>query len=374
MKLLCLQIAMILLSAVVILSGCSKEEQVIEEIRSVKTIIVQELSSGQVRKFPGIVQAAESSALSFEVGGQVEQVLVDIGDQVKKEQVLAVLDKEPYELLMKSSEAELVRAKANLTNKKADYEREGAIYREGAGSQKRLDQARFGYEEAGAGVKYTVSKLNLALRDLRKTTLYAPYDGSIGRRMVEPHMEVAVGQELFEIDAIGDMEVQVDIPETVVNRLSVGAATTVALTARPGETVAGIISYVGTMAGAANAFPVKVALRDPPSDIQSGMTAEVTFPLQDHNGQTGYLIPPQAFLPSKEPGRAFVFVYDSTSSSVKKTAVRLSGAQDNQAIVAEGLAAGDIVAVAGLAFLSDGQQVRLMQQPAQVKPEAFQLK
>ena len=187
-------------------------------------------------------------------------------------------------------------------------------------------------------------------------------------------MEVAVGQELFEIDAIGDMEVQVDIPETVVNRLSVGAATTVALTARPGETIAGIISYVGTMAGAANAFPVKVALRDPPSDIQSGMTAEVTFPLQDHNGQTGYLIPPQAFLPSKEPGRAFVFVYDSTSSSVKKTAVRLSGAQDNQAIVAEGLAAGDIVAVAGLAFLSDGQQVRLMQQPAQVKPEAFQLK
>lgn len=374
MKFTCLFIAMALLLAVNALTGCSKEEQVIEEIRSIKTMTVQKLSTGQERKFSGIVQASESSALSFEVGGQVEQVNVDIGDRVRKDELLAVLDKEPYELLVKSAQAELVRAKANLTNKKADYEREEAIYREGAGSQKRLDQAKFGYEEAGAGVKYTVSKLNLARRDLRKTTLYAPYDGSIGRRMVEPHMEVAVGQELFEIDAIGDMEVQVDIPETVVNRLSVGAATTVALTVRPDETFAGIISYIGTMAGTANAFPVKVALHDPPSEIQSGMTAEVTFPLQGQNGQTGYLIPPQAFLPSKEPGRAFVFIYDSTSSSVKKVAITLSGAQDNQVIVDEGLAAGDIVAVAGLGFLSDGQQVKLMHQPAQVKPETFQLK
>ena len=374
MKLLCLQIAMILLSAVVMLSGCSKEEQVIEEIRSIKTIIVQEMSSGQVRKFSGIVQAAESSALSFEVGGQVEQVLVDIGDQVKKEQVLAVLDKEPYELLMKSAEAELVRARANLTNKKADYEREEAIFKEGAGSKKRLDQARFGYQEAGAGVKYTVSKLNLALRDLRKTTLYAPYDGNIGSRMVEPHMEVTVGQELFEIDAAGDMEVRVDIPETIINRITVNTETKVALSIRPDETVDGVISDVGTMAGAANAFPVKVALRNPPPNIQSGMTAEVTFPLQGQKDQSGYLIPPQAFLASKESGRAFVFVYDSSSSSVRKTVVRLSGVQNNQAIVIEGLTTGDIVVVAGLGFLSDGQRVKLMPEASQFKPEAFQLK
>ncbi len=374
MKLQCLLIAVTLLATVAVLTGCGEQEQIVEEIRSIKTVTVKDLATKQVRKFSGIVRAAESSALSFEVGGQVEQVNVDIGDRVEKEQVLAVLDKEPYQLVVKSAQADLMRARANLTNKKADYEREGAIYQEGAGSQKRLDQARFGYEEAGAGVKYAVSKLNLALRDLRKTTLYAPYDGSIGKRLVDPHMEVAAGRKLFEIDAKGDMEVQVDIPETVVNRLSVGAATTVALTALPDETVAGIISYVGTMAGAANAFPVKVTLRDPPTDIQSGMTAEVTFPLQDQNGQTGYLIPPQAFLPSKEPGRGFLFVYDPATSSVKKTAIRLSGAQDNQAIVAEGLAAGDIVAVAGVSFLSDGQQVRLMQQPSQVKPEAFQLK
>lgn len=374
MKLQCLFIALAFLFAVTIMSGCRQEEQVIEEVRSIKTMTVRELSTGQERKFSGIVQASESSALSFEVGGQVEQVYVDIGNRVQKDQIIAVLDKEPYELLMKSAEAELVRARANLTNKQADYEREEAIFKEGAGSQKRLDQAKFGYREAGAGVRVATSKLDLARRELRKTTLYAPYDGSIGKRMVEPHMEVAVGQQLFEIDAEGDMEVEVNIPETVVNLVSVGSETSVVLTVRPDKKVAGVVSYIGTMAERANAFPVKVALREPPSNLQSGMTAEVTFPLKEQNGQPGYLLPPQAFMVGKEPGSAFVFVYEATNSTVKKTPVRLSGAQSNQAIVAEGLAEGDIVVVAGLGFLSDGQQVRLMDQPASIKPETFNLK
>lgn len=369
-----LTVLMILLGAATALNGCSKEEQIVEEIRSIKTVTVRELASGQMRKFSGIVKAAESSALSFEVGGQVEKVLVDIGDKVKKEQILAVLDKELYELQLKSAEAEAVRARANLTNKKADYAREEAIFKEGAGSQKRLDQAKFGYREAGAGVRVASSKLDLARRDLRKTTLYAPYAGSIGKRMVEPHMEVAVGQPLFEIDAVGDMEVQVNIPETVVNLLAVGLEASVVLTVQPDKKLAGTVSYIGTMAQKANAFPVKVALREPPADIQSGMTAEVTFLLQEQDGQAGYLLPPQAFMLGKEPGSAFVFLYDAANSSVKKTSVRLSGAQNNQAIVTEGLTEGDIVVVAGLGFLSDGQQVRLMEQPASVKPEAFNLK
>lgn len=374
MKFHYLFITMHILFALSVLTSCSKDEHVIEETRSVKTMIVQDVSTVQVRRFSGIVQASESSALSFEVSGQVQQVNVDIGDRVRKDDLLAILDKEPYELQVKSAQAELVRARANLTNKKADFEREGAIYKEGAGSQKRLDQAKFGYKEAAAGVRYAASKLNLAQRDLRKTTLHAPYDGNIGSRMVEPHMEVAVGQELFEIDAVGDMEVQVDIPETIINKITLNTETKVTLSILPGETFNGVISDIGTMAGAANAFPVKVALRDPPKNIQSGMTAEVTFPIQDPKDQVGYLIPPQAFMSSKESGRAFVFLYDAANSSVKKKSVRLSGAQNNQAIVTEGLTEGDVVVVAGLGFLSDGQQVRLMKQPASVKPEAFNLK
>ena len=356
------------------LAGCAEEEKIVEEIRSIKTVTASILGTGRVLKFSGIVQAVDSSALSFEVGGQVKTVNVDIGDRVEKGQILAELDQEPYQLELKSAQAELGKARANLTNMKADFEREEAIFQEGAGSKKRLDQARFGYEEARAGVQYAISKLKLAERDLRKTVLYAPYNGSIGKREVDPHVEVRTGQKLFEIDAKGAKEVLVDIPETRISRLAVGASTAVAFTTLPDETIAGRISYVGTVAGRANAFPVKVALDTVPPQIQSGMTAEVTFFLEDESGQSGFLIPLQAFVPSQEPNRGHLFIFDSTNSVVKKTPVKISGVKDNKAIVSEGLGSGDIVAVAGVAFLSDGQKVRLMQQAEEARAETFQLK
>ncbi len=356
------------------LAGCAKEEKIVEEIRSIKTVTATVQGTGRVLKFSGIVQAVESSDLSFEVGGQVEKVNVDIGDRVEKEQVLAELDQEPYQLQLKSAQAELGRARANLTNKKADFEREEAIFKEGAGSKKRLDQARFGYEEARAGVQYAISKLNLAKRDLRKTVLYAPYNGNIGKREVDPHVEVRAGQKLFEIDAKGAKEVQVDIPETRISLLAVGTRTTVTLTTLPDETIAGRISYVGTVAGTANAFPVKVALDTVPPQIQTGMTAEVTFFPEGESDESGFLIPLQAFVPSQEPNRGHFFIFDATNSVVKKAPVKVSGVKDNMVIVSEGLSSGDTVAVAGVGFLSDGQKVKLMQQAEATTGDTLQFK
>ncbi|MEX1346657.1 MAG: hypothetical protein AB1Z31_02895, partial [Desulfobacterales bacterium] len=60
--------------------------------------------------------------------------------------------------------------------------------------------------------------------------------------------------------------------------------------------------------------------------------------------------------------RGYAFVYDSQTSTVKKTAVSSRGIADKKAIVDEGLSAGDIIAVAGVSFLADGLKVRLMQQ------------
>ncbi len=369
-----LPIILLLLTAAAALAGCKEEAAIVEEIRSIKTVSATALGTGRVIKFSGIVQATDSSALSFEVGGQVQAVNVDIGDRVEKGQVLAVLDKEPYHLEVKSAEAEQEKARANLTNKKADYEREEAIYREGAGSKKRFDQAKFGFEEAQAGVEFAVSKLNLARRDLRKTVLRAPYDGSIGKRLIEPHVDVRPGQKLLEIDAEGAREVLVQVPETSISLLTVGAPTKVSFTVLPGEPVPGRITYVGTAASTANAFPVKVALAAPPERIQPGMTAEVSFFLRDETGRSGYLIPPQAFLPGLEPNQGFLFVFDADSSTVKKTPVKVSGVKDNLAIVTEGLGSGDIIAVAGVGFLSDGQKVRLMEQPEQDRPATFELR
>jgi multidrug efflux pump subunit AcrA (membrane-fusion protein) len=112
----------------------------------------------------------------------------------------------------------------------------------------------------------------------------------------------------------------------------------------------------------ANAFPVKVELIDPNEKVKPGMTAEANLFMKDENQQPGYLVPLQALLPAPEANRGYAFVYDPETSTVKKTPVRSRGTEHKKAIVCEGLAAGDIIAVAGVSFLADGMKVKLMKQ------------
>jgi len=344
-----------------LLTACDKEPRVAERVRAIKTMTVSDSADVRTRQFSGIVKATDFSQLSFEVGGKVETVKVNIGDHVVRGQVLATLDERDFKLNVAAAEAEVIEAKANRRHKKAELDRETSIFRQGAGSQRKVDRARYFYEASRAAVDLALAKLNLAKRDLEKTTLHAPYAGYIAVRKVEPHVEVLPGQMLFRLDGEGTLEVVVGVPETTVHSLVNGSRTDVAFPTLPDETVQGRISYIGSAAGAANLFPVKVALTDPPANVSPGMTAEVTFQIKsDDNG--GYLIPLKAILPTKDPMTGYVFIYDPKTSTVRKTLIHGEGpGRTNMAIVSEGIKPGDILAVAGVSFLTDGLKVKLMQ-------------
>ncbi len=346
----------------VAVTACKEKIEIVEEVRALKTITVTETATGQIRKFSGIVRATDSSNLSFEVSGKVETVNVDIGDRVRKGQLLAVLDKEPYRLDVDAARAELVTAKAKVVNTKEEYDRQERVYRQGAGAKSKLDRTKYNYNAARSQVNYQIAKLNLAKRNLRKTMLTSPYDGHIAWRSVDPHEEMKVGQKVFAIDAKGALEVRLAVPETTIHQIHMDTPTTVTFPTLPGQSVKGRISDIGSAAVKANAFPVKVGLIEPPVNINPGMTAEASLVLKDDRQITGYLVPIQAILPAKEARQGHAFVYDPETFTVRKTPIRTLGAEQNMVIVSEGLSAGDVIAVAGVSFLADGMKVKLMEQ------------
>ena len=351
--LLCLSIA---------LTACKEKAEVIEMVRAIKTMTVSEQAVEQILKFSGLVAAVDSSDLSFQVGGQVESVKVDIGDQVEKGQVLAVLDPEPYQLEVDSVKAELVKARDNVAKSKSQYERHKRIYEQGAGAESYVDVSEYNYKAAKSAVNFQLARLDLAKRNLRKTKLLSPYEGTIALRSVQPHEEVQAGQKVFEINATGKMEVQLAVPETAVDRINTDDAATITFSMLPGESAKGRISYIGSAAVEANAFPVKVELKDPDKKVKPGMTAEANLIVKEKNQMPGYKVPLQAILPATEANQGYVFVYDPQTSMVKKTPVRFRNIEQTKAVTDDGLAAGDIIAVAGVSFLADGMKVKLMKQ------------
>ncbi len=105
-----------------------------------------------------------------------------------------------------------------------------------------------------------------------------------------------------------------------------------------------------------------MALSDPAGNVLPGMTAEVALILGEADGQTSYLVPVSAVAAGDEPGQGYVFLFDAASSTVKRTPITGQGVQDNRIFITEGVEAGDVIAVAGVSFLRDGQQVKLMSQ------------
>ena len=105
------------------------------------------------------------------------------------------------------------------------------------------------------------------------------------------------------------------------------------------------------------------------------MTAEATFEVKGDDFAEGYLIPGSAVRPTTDANVGFAFVYQPGASTVKKIPIHWLGVKDNMVIVTEGLSPGDILAVAGVSFLSDGMKVKLMEAQAQKPmPETLEIK
>lgn len=178
---------------------------------------------------------------------------------------------------------------------------------------------------------------------------------------MEPFQEVSAGQALFQINSEGALEVVISVSDSVVDRLTTGATVEVGVPTEPDCGCSARIIEIGTASSAANAVTVKAALLEGPGSLLPGMSAEVSVPLENGSENAGFLVPLTAIAPGDDQAKGYVFVFDPDQKVVRKVAVQGGGAAfDNFVSVVDGVAAGDVIASAGVSFLRDGQSVRLL--------------
>jgi RND family efflux transporter MFP subunit len=330
-------------------------------IRAIKTIMVSEQASGKIREFSGVVEAADSSRISFEVSGNVQEVRVDVGERIKRGQVLALLDPEPYKLTVAEITAELKKARDNVTKTRAEYERQKRIFEQGAGAERYVEVTEFNYLASKSAVKFQIARLNNAKRDLDRTVMRAPFDGAIANRYIDAFNEVARGQKCFDIFEFTGMEAAVSIPEDVIDEIQMGQPGEIQFSVIADRKYRGRVTEISKVAGTANAFPIKLTIEDPDQRIRPGMTARVALMLSGDEEKTAYLVPLSAIAQRGDTKKGFVFIYDTATSTVKKTRIEAGSVRGNDVVIEGGVKDGDIVAVAGVSFLEDGQEVKLIE-------------
>ena len=347
--------------AALALAGCGEKQEAAETApRPIKTFTVGEATGGMVRRFSGVAEAAETIALSFPVSGTVQTLAVNVGDSVSDGDIVATLDPEPFEFDVQAARADVEKSRTDLVAQQGELERNKTLFDKGWVAAAAVEKYQAAYDSAASTLEYANARLAIAQRNLDNATLRAPYDGTIARKAVERFADVATAQTIVELNSTDGLLVSFSVPETGISRVSLGQEVLVAFSVFAGRETDGRITEIETTASSGNAYRVKASLRSPPPELKPGMTAQVSIAASDEAPDAGFLVPLSAVAAGDSETSGVVFKYIAEEGVVRRTEIKPHGVRDNLILVGEGVAPGDIIAAAGVAFLMDGQAVRLL--------------
>ncbi|MEL6736419.1 MAG: efflux RND transporter periplasmic adaptor subunit, partial [Pseudomonadota bacterium] len=241
-------------------------------------------------------------------------------------------------------------------------------FRKKVTTKAKVDDARTSMETSAASVRQAEKQLENARENLSKADLKSPINGVINSVEVESFANVSAGAPVATLYRTDGFETSFSVSYEVIQQMAVGKQVTVRLADNPSVTLVGIVNELGSRADTVSSFPLVVKLSEVRPELKAGMAVEVSINLPVPTGD-GFLLP-LTVLPMtgqidpaaspNTPGSTQVFVFDAGTQTVSKRQITIGGVRENRLIVINGLNAGERVASAGVSFLRDGQEVKLL--------------
>jgi RND family efflux transporter MFP subunit len=353
-------LALVLLAAV---GGCKGEATGSAEAPRPVKIAVAETAPGRTLTYSGVVRARIERGVGFRVAGKIVERLVNVGERVAVDAVMARLDATDLKLAETSAEAQVAAARSRRDVASDHLERAKVLLPKAIISQAAYDTRRNELDAAVAALDGAEAQLRQASNAVSYATLSADTAGIVTAVTGEPGQVVAAGQAVVTLADAREKEIAIAVPEQDAGHLSEGAPAKITLWAGPRFSIEGRIREIAGQADAqSRTYQVRVAVSDPPQAMRLGMTASITLAIGDGDEVTGVVIPLTA-LTEGERGPA-VFVVDTANKCVRRTPVSVGAVSGDGVSITAGLQEGDAVVTAGVQFLRDGMRVRVPSAPA----------
>jgi RND family efflux transporter MFP subunit len=345
--------ALIALIAVT-LAACKEPAPPAAQIRPVRTVIVEPRAEGETVSLTGHVRARDQGNLAFRIDGRVIERPVNVGDIVRVGQVVARLDPQNQENMLRSAQAGLTAAEAVLTQARLTFARQRELLRDGWTPRARYDDAEAALKTAEAQVNAMQAQVRIAQDQLSYTVLMADAAGSITATGAEAGEVVRAGQMIVQLAQEGGRDAVFDVPEVLIRTAPRDPVVQIALSDDPTITATGRVREVDPQADpATRTYQVKVGIIDPPEAMRLGSTVTGRIQLVAPRGVT---VPASAM--TETAGRPAVWVFDPASQTVALRNVDVARYDPASVVISQGLDAGEIVVTAGAQVLRPGQKVR----------------
>jgi multidrug efflux system membrane fusion protein len=345
-----------------VVGGCNKPPQQVDVARAVQAVAISVASDEQEVTYTGDVRARWETALGFRVPGKIVARLVEVGQQVKRGQVLARLDPEDQKLTAEAAKQQLLAARSDYQQARADLVRYKDLVDKGFISAAEFDRRKTTYQTAAARLEQATAQLELNRNQTEYTTLRADHDGVVTAVQAEVGQVVTAGQTVVKVARLDEKEVAVNVPENRLVELRAAKDADISLWASPGRIYKGRVREVSPSAdNVTRTYTVKVTVLDPDPSVQLGMTANVRL----SGGARAEVarLPLTALFQKGE--EAAVWLIDPNTHQVTLKPVQVGRYTQDYVTIVSGLNDGDLVVRAGVHKLNQGEKVRVLAEPAQ---------
>lgn len=351
-----------------VLSSCGEGSRGAEETQLASATAEIEVTTAVVRSseratrltVPGTLVARRESEIGAEVTGRIDRVFVDVGDRVEAGDPLFLIDPSSYQARVEGAGAAIARAVADRKQAELDAERGRALREQAAISQERLEHLETSLLKAVAVEAEANAALSLAIRDLERTQVTAPYAGTIKSRLADEGTTARVMPQtlVLVLQETGSLEANARVPEIHRQRLRLGDAAIV----RPEGSVEPIHTTIAAIADHVEPDSRTVLVRmDVPNGcrcLKAGSFVRVDLQLQ---GSDGAIWVSHDAIRSQEGRHSVLRVQEGR---VVEVPVELGRISEREAEVVSGLQSGDDIIVAPAASsVRPGTPVRVRSSP-----------
>jgi RND family efflux transporter MFP subunit len=349
------RIASIVFSSIFLIasfSGCVSKAEPAVAVRTVRTEPVRRTDIPVVAEFIGTLKAAHEVSISSKVPGKVSTVKVDIGQTVKRGQLLFSLEKDETSKQVSLVERDYENAKLQFDDAKKMYENFKVLYAQGAISKTQLDDSQLRYNSAEVSLNKANEGIGLAGIQLENTEIRAQVDGVVAERHIEAGEVIGAGIPVLTIVDNSYMTVEIDVPDRIAAAINKHTTVKAQIKSISLEKKGKIIAASPAADKMSGLYTVKIKLDNNKRILKQGMMADISLDMGMR--PKVLVVPNRAVL--VEDGAEYIFVNEN--GIARKKAVKVEFSYGAFSEINDVVKEGEQIVVEGQNFLSDGDRIK----------------
>lgn len=337
--------------AIILLSSCSsKKNKTTGNTRSnsipVHVAAIDTVNKSNTVVASGLISTEEEARLSFKIGGVIERIMVEEGQQVRKGELLASLNSTEINAQIKQAELGLAKAKR-------DYERASNLYKD---SVITLEQ----FQNSKTGLEIAQQSLQQVLFNGKYASIYAPADGFIIKKLLNVGEITGAGSPVLVMNILGGSSkwvLRAGVADREWALLDKGDKAIVITDAFPGKSFNAVVTQKALAADiTSGSFEIELSIEVKGLKPAVGMFGKAM--ITPSKSTKGFSIPYEALLEANGQ-KGFVYVTND-QKTVKRVEVNISSIDNNRVVLSEGLSGYSFVIISGSPYLKEGASITVI--------------